>query len=465
MPRVKELSNLLPRGIGFHNAGMLPVLKILVEDLFEQRLLKALFATETFAVGINMPARTVVFENLKKFDGRSLRMLHSREYFQMAGRAGRRGIDDFGHAISLFRPDDCAPGEIKNVLDEEGTEALQSQFDLSYNSVLNLATIGSLKKIEEVLKNNFYQYQFDRQAVKWKKRLKKLKKRARERFQCRTDAATFEELLSFQGDLKRFPQPYEQRANRRQGRKRKGRNRSDKHIKRSPLSGYACFQCSLRNRCTRKIKWFVSEILSLQETLSTYSDRHHVRGFWKKVKFLQKLGYLDELTLTDRGIFASHIHGYELQITELAMGGLFKQLSEPELVACLACVIHEPRGEERLLRMPRSQNLRDRLAAAFTTIRHLRKQEKKHGLTAVPPMQPSVAKITFDWATGSGLMGLVRGSGFSEGDFIRLLRLVIDLLRQIKAASHGFASLQEKVDRCMTRVNRELVRPDLELGL
>ena len=465
MAKVKELIRLLPKGIAFHNAGMLPVLKIMVEDLFERKLVKALFATETFAVGINMPARSVIFKSLKKFDGRSLRTLHSREYFQMAGRAGRRGIDSFGHAVTLFCPDDVSAPEIAEVLDEEGTEPLRSQFDLSYNSVLNLARLGDSKRIEDVLCHNFYQFQLDRTAKKWKKKLKRLKNKARERFSCRSGEAAFEEYISFHADLRRFPLPYEKRMKRKIGRRRKGRRRSEKHQMRSPLAGYPCLECPFSGRCLKRMKWIVNEIIALQESLNGYSERHHVREFWKKVDFLQKMGYLEGLKLTDRGAFASRIHGYELQVTEIAMAGIFEKLSEPELVACLACIIHEPRGVERLLRLPRSAGLRERLEPAFAVIRHIRKLERKRGFNTVAPMETSVARLSYDWATGTGLAGIIKTTGFCEGDFIRLTRLVVDVLRQIKSASRGYGTLLEKVNRCMIRINRELVRPDLELGL
>ncbi len=90
---VQKLRRCLPKGIAFHNAGMLPDIKSIVEKLFEEGLIKVLFATETFAVGINMPAKTVCFDNLRKYTGKGFRLLNSKEYFQISGRAGRRGID------------------------------------------------------------------------------------------------------------------------------------------------------------------------------------------------------------------------------------------------------------------------------------------------------------------------------------------------------------------------------------
>jgi len=101
LPQVEALLPLLKRGIGIHHSGLLPILKEIVEILFAEGLIKALFATETFAIGINMPAKTVVFTNARKWDGKDFRWVTSGEYIQMSGRAGRRGKDDRGIVIQM----------------------------------------------------------------------------------------------------------------------------------------------------------------------------------------------------------------------------------------------------------------------------------------------------------------------------------------------------------------------------
>ena len=99
--RWPTLRRLLMRGIAYHHAGMLPVLKDIVEELFTRRLIQVLYCTETFAVGLNFPCRTVCFDSSTKWDGTSFRPISNREYFQMAGRAGRRGIDTVGYVFTI----------------------------------------------------------------------------------------------------------------------------------------------------------------------------------------------------------------------------------------------------------------------------------------------------------------------------------------------------------------------------
>ena len=116
---------------------MLPTLKEVVERLFTSGLIQLLFTTETFAVGINMPACSVVFDSLEKFDGFGFRYLKTREYHQMAGRAGRRGIDTIGYVYAQIEPAYVDSGEVRSVISEK-IEPIESQFNLSYSSILNL---------------------------------------------------------------------------------------------------------------------------------------------------------------------------------------------------------------------------------------------------------------------------------------------------------------------------------------
>lgn len=158
LPTTKLLQECLQKGIGFHHAGLLPALKELVEELFSKGWIKVLYTTETFAVGINMPAKTVCFNDLRKYDGRSFRPLNTKEYFQIAGRAGRRGIDKEGLVVSLiyrrhFNYKDIKKLTYKDVL------PIQSQFKLSVNTTINIIDQHTPEQIEHILRQSFYSYQ------------------------------------------------------------------------------------------------------------------------------------------------------------------------------------------------------------------------------------------------------------------------------------------------------------------
>jgi len=152
------LREILPYGIAFHHAGLIPFVKALVEELFSMGMIKVLYTTETFAVGINMPAKTVCFKSLRKFDGASFRLLYSKEYFQIAGRAGRRGIDKEGFVYAMIDRRDFDYELLKKRTTAD-TEPIRSQFRLSVNTVLNIIKRHTHEEIEKILRMSFYTYQ------------------------------------------------------------------------------------------------------------------------------------------------------------------------------------------------------------------------------------------------------------------------------------------------------------------
>ncbi|HKA97673.1 MAG TPA: DEAD/DEAH box helicase [Streptosporangiaceae bacterium] len=153
----------LQRGIAAHHAGLLPAFKEVVEELFEAGLVRAVFATETLALGINMPARTVVIERLDKWNGEAHVALTPGEYTQLTGRAGRRGIDVEGHAVVLWRPG-IDPGAVAGLAGTR-TYPLNSSFRPSYNMAVNLVAQAGLERAAALLESSFAQFQADRAVV------------------------------------------------------------------------------------------------------------------------------------------------------------------------------------------------------------------------------------------------------------------------------------------------------------
>lgn len=155
LPQILRMREMLSRGIAVHHGGLLPIVKEIVEILFAKTLVKVLFATETFAMGLNLPTRTVVFSGFRKHDGREFRNLLAGEYTQMAGRAGRRGLDTVGTVILVTSGKQEAPpaAELRSMMLGTPTK-LRSQFRLHYNMILNLIRVEALK-IEEMIKRSF----------------------------------------------------------------------------------------------------------------------------------------------------------------------------------------------------------------------------------------------------------------------------------------------------------------------
>jgi ATP-dependent RNA helicase HelY len=153
----------LLRGFAAHHAGMLPTFKEVVEKLFADGLVKAVFATETLALGINMPARSVVLEKLDKFNGESHVDITAGEYTQLTGRAGRRGIDVEGHAVVLWQPG-TDPAAVAGLASRR-TYPLNSSFQPTYNMSINLLAQFGRPRAREILESSFAQFQADRSVV------------------------------------------------------------------------------------------------------------------------------------------------------------------------------------------------------------------------------------------------------------------------------------------------------------
>ena len=171
IPQIKSMLNLLKLGIGIHHGGMIPLIRECVELIFQSGLIKILFSTETFSMGLNMPAKTVVFTEIEKFDGNKNRYLTGGEYIQMSGRAGRRGLDEKGIIIVILKKK-IDPEECREIMRGK-SDPLNSSFSLNYNQILNLSRIEGIK-CEYILQRSFRQYQSVRAIPLIKKKILKM---------------------------------------------------------------------------------------------------------------------------------------------------------------------------------------------------------------------------------------------------------------------------------------------------
>lgn len=157
LDQVQRLAALIPRGLAYHHAGLLPALKVMVETLFQRGDLRAVFATDTLALGINMPARSVVLGSLSKFDGQQMRLMTPNEYQQLTGRAGRRGIDVKGAAVLLYSPWD--PFEPSFAQLTAPLLPVTSAFAVRYNTVLNLWRPGDVARLRTAVGASLREFQ------------------------------------------------------------------------------------------------------------------------------------------------------------------------------------------------------------------------------------------------------------------------------------------------------------------
>ena len=343
----KLLVRCLQKGIAFHHAGLLPILKEMVEQSFAKGFLSVLYATETFAVGINLPARTVCFDSLEKYDGTNFRYVTGKEYFQLAGRAGRRGLDTVGYAISMVDPE-FADFQLMQNLVTGDKDSLQSQYKLSYNTILNLISNHTSEEREVILRSSFFTYQV---AGQHKERI-----------------------------------------------------------------------------------------------FSSYQN---------KVKKLIGLGYLEEdaNTLTLQGEFARRIYVHEIVLTELFMSSLAHEFCELEIILICASLEYE---EKRAVTFKKGAVVQTHsLLAKFKQYREIYSFFKESNMEKLEPMLSL-------WYSGGSFSSLLDITTLPEGDIVRFMRRIIDVLQQVLHAINqtmpSEIELRDKLFSCIAKIDRGIVR-------
>ena len=478
--KIVEFRKLISCGIAYHHAGMLPTLKEVVERLFTSGLIQLLFTTETFAVGINMPACTVVFDSLEKYDGVEFRYLKAREYHQMAGRAGRRGIDTIGYVYAQVLPAYADSKEIRGVVSDK-IESIESQFNLSYSSILNLyQKYGD--DIYDVYTMSLSNHQNYRRVV----RLNDEIKTKTEKLQILPEPQCIHEGIEGSAQIE---QHYRRNRNREKNIQRlhaemariraqtRGKKRKKERIrrlkgiqgkiKRVQTSGEQslCDDCQYLSTCTGRYKAIRREeerIRKLKKR-TTFIENSPKEQIAARLKVLEALGYIEGQTILPRGGTASHIYGYELQLTQLLFGGFFERLTEDEINCLMVAIISEPRREGYFKRL-RDERLLGILDAVNSEISHIQYLEVEHGLTEITPMlEFRFCTAMLAWSRGCDFDKLERYARVDAGDFVRTFRLVIDQLRQIRRAMGGHTALADKLNRCIGKINRDVVDAERQL--
>jgi superfamily II RNA helicase len=447
--RWPHLRRLLLKGIAYHHAGMLPVLKDIVEELFTRRLISVLYCTETFAVGLNFPCKTVCFDSSTKWDGKNFRPLSNREYFQMAGRAGRRGIDQEGFAFMVVDLNYFDPSQFPSRKEEE-VEPLQSQFSLTYNSILNLVKNYSPEEIYRILGQNFATYQASAERLGVLVEMELLEEELAPYMRTMKGPEQFAELVKERMEL-------QSRLNTAFSKRNRNRLKAEIRTLTQKLDSafYRAYPKRERGglrrenrRFRRKVKEY-EELLMRERALNPLE--RYIREFEDKKALLENLGYLEKDGLTAAGVFASQIHGHELMITELFMEGLFHAYTPAELNAVMVAVGYEPRRNEA--RIKHKLNF----APVLRIYHHLVKMEQYMLGYSTVQFHDHVAALAYRWSSGESFNKLLEDASIDEGDLVFAFRRGIDLLRQVRGAAAGDPVLQEKLRECISLMDRDEV--------
>lgn len=480
--RVAEFRKLVRCGIAYHHAGMLPTLKEVVERLFTSGLIQLLFTTETFAVGINMPACSVVFDSLEKFDGIGFRHLKAREYHQMSGRAGRRGIDTIGYVYAQIIPAYADAGEIQGVVSNK-IEPIESQFNLAYSSILNLyQKYGN--DIYDVytmsLSNHQHRVQISKLNNQMNVKTKKL--------QTLPKPECIHEGIDGSVQIEKHYRQKRKRENKIKGlyaemsqiksrmrRKKRRKERSkrlapiQKEIKRLKTNHEQslCTGCQHLKTCAGRYRVIRQEETQLEKMKkkTRHTKNHPQRQIAARLKVLADLGYIEAQSVLPRGSTAAGIYGYELQLTQLLFNGLFEQLTEDEINCLMVAIITEPR-KDGYFKPLKEERLLEALYAVNSEISRIQRLELKHKVAEITPLlELRLCTAILAWSRGCAFDQLEKYADLDAGDFVRTFRLVIDQLRQIRRAMSGHVALVNKLSRCIGKINRDVVDAERQLRI
>lgn len=439
----------LQRGVAAHHAGMLPAFKEIVEELFQQKLLKVVFATETLALGVNMPARSVVLEKLEKFNGEARVPITPGEYTQLTGRAGRRGIDVEGHSVIQWV--EGLDPEAVAALASRRSYPMNSSFKPTYNMAVNLIDQFGRERTRQILELSFAQFQADRAVVDLARTLRKQEESLSGFEQAmRCHLGDFGEYAGIRRNIAEL-----ERKQAKGNPTNAQRERMQREIAglRKALRAHPCHGCAEREAHARWAeRWWRlrKEHDQLQSQIRTRTGQVAKR-FDRVTEVLERLGYLERdrhgaLVSTPDGRILKRIYGErDLLVAESLRRGLWTELDAPGLAAMAAALVYEPRRDDRGVeyRLPRGgfREAFDRTTDVWSELDDL---ERDHRLSGPEQPSPALAQAMHAWARGVPLGVVLEDIELAAGDFVRLTKQVIDLLDQISIVADSELAIRAR---------------------
>jgi ATP-dependent RNA helicase HelY len=419
---------------------LLPSFKSAVEDLFQRGLVKAVFATETLALGINMPARTVVLEKLTKWNGEAHVPITPGEYTQLTGRAGRRGIDVEGNAVVQWSP--TVDSATAAGLASTRTYPLRSSFTPSYNMAINLIARFGRERAHGSLESSFAQFQADRAVVGLVRQIKKNESARNELIEsAKCHLGEFESYALMRSEIKEL----EKLLSKRDGRKTFD-NRQRSHMEgeidnlRRSMRNHDCHSCNDRETHARFAERAERLLRESDGLRARVENRTNViaKTFDRICDVLTHLGYIEgEKPLAQGKILAKIYAESDLLLTETIRVGVLDNLTAPELLSTVSSMIFQSRSRDEYAPKMPHQNVANALAEVTKLWAKLEAIENDFDVKTQKEPDFGFAFISYRWAQGNSLTNVLKGSDMSVGDFVRSIKQLMDLMVQIGGASEA----------------------------
>ena len=421
----------LTAGVAAHHAGLIPAFKEAIEECFSAGLLAVVFATETLAVGVNMPARSVVISQLSRFRGEGFSLLTPGEYTQLTGRAGRRGIDETGYAYTLWHPQ-TAFEETARLVASSDFE-LESSFRPTYNMVANLIAGRTHDEAVELLQRSFAQWRADRRVGQWTAELEVERKTLRE---------ARARLRSMGGGRGRSPSHASARGrSSRSGRHRRGRP-ADRHTDRALVDAERHAE-----RMGARVSRLKDRIKLAKGGLARQLDAIN--------EILNVFGCADGWELTETGdCLKAVFHECDLLTVLCLRDGVFDGVAPAQLAGLVSVLTYEHRSSQPppAPRYPDNDS-RERSAHMFELASQINSAERQHSVVPSRPPDAAFFGVAHAWAGGEAYADLWRGDAGGDqmpsgGDFVRQIRQLIDLVDRIAGIAPTQPTRRTATDAC-----------------
>lgn len=458
----------LIQGVASHHAGLLPAWKNLVEKLFQKGLIKVVFATETLAAGINMPARSTVISATSKRTDSGHRMLTANEFLQMSGRAGRRGMDEVGY-VTIVGTSFQTPEEVAELV-LSGSNPLESRFSPSYSMVLNLLQRFTLEESKELILKSFGYYSSDFRLKPILAQIEQFDNEINERnFVCPSHLSD-DKLLEY--DKLRFLY-----VQNRQTYKKILRQEKQKHRPLSPeviefgernkadlhkLQGFACDLCKHYKKHSKNIeviKRIESKKKKLQKEIEKQKDI-----YWNKFlahrAVLQDYGYLQNDYPTEKGKTTSQIRAEnELFLAEIIFSGVLENLT-PSQLAGVICAITTEELRIEIPYVPFSEPVRKTLNKIRNIKKKLAKAQANYDIDSPLNINPYFSSMIELWIEGAEWETVTEQIDIGEGDIVRAFKRVVDVLRQLTVIDNVSESIVFTAREAIDKIQRAPVDVD-----
>ena len=429
----------LIQGVASHHAGLLPAWKNLVEKLFQKGLIKVVFATETLAAGINMPARSTVISSTSKRTDSGHRMLTANEFLQMSGRAGRRGMDKVGYVTVVGTPFQT-PEEVAELVLSD-SNPLESKFSPSYSMVLNLLQRFNLEESKELILKSFGYYSSDYRLKPILFQLEQYDKEIEERSFICPNKLSDDKMLEY--DKLRFLY-----VQNRQTYKKIVKQEKSKHRPLSPevvefgkrnkeelhkLQTFACDTCKLYKKHSKNLEVLQRIDSKKKKLLKEIEKQKDI--YWNKFiahrAVLKEYGYIQNDYPTEKGKTTSQIRSEnELYLAEIIFSGVLENLT-PSQLAGVICALTTEELRIEIPYIPFSEPVRKTLNQIRNIKRKLEKVQSKYDIEAPLYINPYFSSLIELWVEGAEWETVSEQIEIGEGDIVRAFKRVVDVLRQL----------------------------------